>query len=62
MPFSMMYDAKIVSLLETRFPMLRTSSFSSSNNDGLLGKSLDLIEEQRENAMVQLAYLSINTP
>ena len=27
-----------------------------SNNDELLGQSLDLIEEQRENAMVQLAY------
>ena len=26
------------------------------NNDGLLGKSLELIEERRENAMVQLAY------
>ena len=32
------------------------SSFTPSNNDGLLEKSLDLIEEQRENAMVQLAY------
>ena len=27
-----------------------------SNNDGLLEKSLDLIEERRENAMIQLAY------
>ena len=36
--------------------MLRTSSFTPSNNDELLGKSLDLIEERRENAMVQLAY------
>ena len=32
------------------------SSFTPSNNDELLGKSLDLIEEWRENAMVQLAY------
>ena len=42
--------------LETKFPTLRTSSFTLSNNDGLLGKSLDLIKERRENAMVQLAY------
>ena len=55
-PFSMTYGAKAVIPLETRFPTLRTSSFTLSNNDGLLGKSLDLIEERIENAMVQLAY------
>ena len=36
--------------------MLRTSFFDPSCNNGLLEKSLDLIEERRENAMVQLAY------
>ena len=55
-PFSMTYEAEAVIRLETGFPMLRTSSFTLSNNDGLLEKSLDLIEERRENAMVQLAY------
>ena len=55
-PFSMTYRAEIVIPLETRFPTLRTSFFTSNNNDGLLGKSLDLIEERRENAMVQLTY------
>ena len=55
-PFSMTYGAETVIPLETGFPMLRTSAFSSDNNDGLLGKSLDLIEERRENAMAQLAY------
>ena len=54
-PFSMTYGAEAVIPLETRFPTLRTSSFTPSNNDELLGKSLDLIEEQRENVMVQLA-------
>ena len=42
--------------LETKFPTLRTSKFFSDSNDGLLGKILDLIEEQRESAMVQVAY------
>ena len=55
-PFSMTYGAKTVIPLETRFPILRTSSFTSSNNDELLEKSLDLIEERRENVMFQLAY------
>ena len=32
------------------------SSFTLSNNNELLKKSLDLIEERRENVMVQLAY------
>ena len=52
----MTYDAEAVIPLETGFPTLKTSSFTPSNNDGLLGKSLDLIEERRENVMVQLAY------
>ena len=55
-PFSMTYGAKAVIPLETGFPTLRMGYFTSGNNDRILGKSLDLIEEQRENAMVQLAY------
>ena len=55
-PFSMTYGAKAVISLETGFPTLKTSSFSPSSNDNLLERSLDLIEERRENAMVQLAY------
>ena len=54
--FSMTYGAKVVIPLEIRFPTLRTSSFTPTINDGLLKKSLDLIEERRENVMVQLAY------
>ena len=55
-PFSMTYEAEVVIPSKTGFPTLRTSSFTLSNNDELLGKSLDLIEERRENAIVQLAY------
>ena len=54
--FSMTYGAEVVIPLETGFPTLRTSTFSADNNDGMLEKSLDLIEERRENVMVQLAY------
>ena len=55
-PFSMTYGAEAVIPLETSFPMLRMSTFTQSNNDELLGKSLDLIEERREKTMIQLAY------
>ena len=55
-PFSMTYGAKAVISLETGFPTLRTNAFTPDDNDGLLEKSLDLIKERRENAMVQLAY------
>ena len=55
-PFSMTYGVEAIIPLEIGFPMLRISSFTLSNNNGLLEKSLDLIEERRENAMVQLAY------
>ena len=56
MPFSMTYGAKAIIPLETGFPTLRMSSFNPSDNNGLLEKSLDLIEERRENAIIQLAY------
>ena len=56
MPFSITYGVEAVIPLETGFLTLRTSSFTPSSNDGLLEKSLDLTEEQKENAMVQLAY------
>ena len=55
-PFSMTYEAEAVIPLEPSFPMLRTNSFNLSNNNELLEKSLDFIEERRERAMVQLAY------
>ena len=52
----MSYRAEAVILIETCFPTLRTQSFNPNNNDKLLERSLDLIEERRENAIVQLAY------
>ena len=55
-PFSMTYEAEAVIPLETGFLMSRINSFNPSDNDEQLTKSLDLIEEKRENAMVQLAY------
>ena len=47
-PFSMTYGAEAVLRLETSFPMLKSSTFTLSNNDELLGRSIDLIEEKRE--------------
>ena len=55
-PFSMTYGAKVVIPLENGFPTMKTSTFTSDGNDELLKKNLDLVEERRENAMVQLAY------
>ena len=55
-PFSMSYGAKAVIPIEMGFSTLRTQSFNSNNNDELLERSLDLIEERRESVMVQLAY------
>ena len=52
----MTYGAEVVIPLETSFPTLRTNAFTLDGNDGLLGKSLELIEERRESAMIQLAY------
>ena len=52
----MTYGAEAVIPLETGFLMLRTNAFTPDSNVELIEKSLDLIEEWRENAMVQLAY------
>ena len=52
----MTYEDETVIPLETGFPTLRTSAFTSDGNDELQKKSLNLIEERRKNAMVQLAY------
>ena len=52
----MTYGAEAVIPLENGFPTMRTSTFTWGGNDELLEKSLDLVEEWRDNAMVQLAY------
>ena len=52
----MTYGAEVLIPLEIGFPTLRTSSFTPDSNDRLLERSLDLVEERRKNAMVQLAY------
>ena len=52
----MTYGAEAVIPLETDFPTTRTSSFNPKDNDEQLPRNLDLIEEKRKDAMVQLAY------
>ena len=52
----MTYGAEAVILIETSFLTLRTSTFTPSNDDELLGKSLDLIEENKEKSMIQSTY------
>ena len=52
----MMYGAEVVIPLENGFPTMRSSAFTSDGNNELLKKNLDLIEERRDNARVQLAY------
>ena len=52
----MTYGAEAVIPLKVNFPTLRTSSFTPGSNDELLRKNLDLVDKQREKAMIQLAY------
>ena len=54
--FAMTYGAEAVIPLENGFPTMRSNAFTSDGNNELLKKNLDLIEERRENAMMQLAY------
>ena len=48
----MTYGTEAVIPLETGFPSSRTNSFNPMGNDEQLTKSLDLVEEKRESAMV----------
>ena len=52
----MTYGVEAVISLETGFLTSRTGSFNPRDNDEQQTKSLDLIEEKRKNAIVQLAY------
>ena len=52
----MTYGVEAVIPLETCFPTTRTGSFNPKDNDEQLTRNFDLIEDKRENAMVQLAY------
>ena len=52
----MIYGAEAMLPLEASFPTLKSSTFTSRSNDELLGRSLDLAEEKREKAMIQMAY------
>ena len=52
----MTYGVEAVIPLENGFLTMKNSTFTLDGNDELLKKNLDLVEEQRENAMVQLAY------
>ena len=55
-PFSLTYGAEAVIPLETGFSTTRTNSFNPKDNNEQLARNLDLIEEKRADAMVQLAY------
>ena len=52
----MTYGAEVVIPLENGFPTMRSSAFTSDGYNELLKKNLDLIEERRKDARVQLAY------
>ena len=52
----MTYGVEAVIPLEAGFLTTRTNSFNPKDDDEQLTRNLDLIEEKRENAMVQLAY------
>ena len=55
-PFALTYGAEAVIPLEANFPTLKKKSFTLDSNDELLGKNLDLIDEQREKLTIHLAY------
>nr|GEV38615.1 reverse transcriptase domain-containing protein [Tanacetum cinerariifolium] len=54
-PFSLTYGAKAVIPTEISMPTLRTAEVDMIKNNEVLGISLDLLEEKREQAAIQEA-------
>ena len=54
-PFSLTYGAKAVKPAEVNLCSARVAEFAPTENDGLMVKHLDLLEEYREAATIQLA-------
>lgn len=55
-PFSMTYSIEAVIPLEVIFSTIRTSQFNIDENARLLLTGLDLVEERKEVATVQMAH------
>lgn len=55
-PFSMTYSIEAVIPLEVIFSTIRTSQFNINENARLLSTGLDLVEERKEVATVQMAH------
>lgn len=55
-PFSMTYSIEAVIPLEVIFSTIRTSQFNIDENARLLSTGLDLVEERKEVATVQMAH------
>ena len=53
--FSLTYGAKIVIPVDINLCSARVSEFTPAQNDGLMVKRLDLLEEYREMATIRLA-------
>lgn len=55
-PFSMTYSIEVVIPLEVIFSTIRTSQFNIDENGRLLSTGLDLVEERKEVATVQMTH------
>lgn len=54
-PFLVTYDVEAIILVETGLPTARTNMFKVGENDQLLCRHLDLVEESRDVALIRLA-------
>ena len=54
-PFAMAYGTEAVIPLEIGIPRIRTNGVENGTNDIFLTRDLDLLEERKEKAAIQLA-------
>ena len=54
MPYSLTFIFKVKTSLEVDLPTIRTEAYEASYSEEVLARDLDLANERRENALIQM--------
>ena len=55
MPYALAFRFEIVIPLEVSLPTIRIETYDINHNEEVLAQDLDLVDEQRENALIRMA-------
>ena len=55
MPYSLAFGFEVIIPLEVNLSIIRIEAYDASHNEEVLTQDLDLADERRENALIQMA-------